>query len=750
MSWILKHRPQALALICGSVTVLVLLLYLVVYPSLVAGLLAIALGTERDDPNEPSAGEEAAAAFYQMVNWTAIRSVSNIELQTRDYRMRLGPAAPRHPDLIYLAVDEPSITLSSLWPEEIEASRALQLMKQGWPYNREVWAHVIDRLTDAGAKVVAFDFIYPTPNPGDAAFGDALERHRDEAVIGVDMVTPRGGTGAATTLQLPHQDLLKGIDALSEVYEDDRLGVINFEPDDDQVVRFARYRLPYGRGEFRQDFNHFATQIAEKAGFGQLIPAGAGMTSFRYAGPPATFEPNSLFEIFTPVFWSGVDEEDPGKYRDGEFFRDKIVVIGPEGHIFKDELLSPYGSMAGPEIHLNALNALLTGSFIGLTPWWLDMLFIALAGALAWALMYFFKTAWLAAAAFAICAFGYLAFSQFAYNVFDSYVLVFLPLANFLISGTAGLVAEFVAERMERNRTRSTLERFVARNIVKEVLENPDSFYNKLGGTRLPITVLFSDVRGFTTMTEESDPEQLVAQLNEYLRVMGDAVQVHNGILDKFIGDAVMATWGNINSEGYEADARLAVDAALEMRKRLAGLNAAWGALGWRTWQFGIGLHQGEAIVGSIGSDKIKQDPTVIGDTVNTGARMESSTKKYQVDLLVSDVMKPHLEGAYVLQSIDKVVFKGKTKAVETFTVIAAESAELDGPTRAYLAAYHEALETFRPPVRDFARARELFARAQEFRPNDHLCGLYMDRCRGFERNPPPADWQGEEVATSK
>lgn len=737
MSWIIKHRARALAIICGWVTLLGLLGYWLAYPFFLAVPLAHTFGH--------AAGE----AFIDFTEYLpGIKTIRKTELQTQDIRLLIGDTPKVHEDLIFLAIDDPTITSENLWPEEIEASQALQLIKKdGWPFNREVWAHVLDKLAAAGAKVVIFDLIYAGANPGDAAFAEALGRHRDIAIVGANRVNQQGMRAQGETIQLPSTTLLP------QDFNDSRLGVVNFGFDEDNIVRKARYLFQHDVGQFAKFLPSIAAQAATKAGYGHLIPPGTAKHTFRYAGPPYTFKPHSLYEIFVSTYWEGREiegEKVPGKYQGGDFFKDKIVMVGPEGHILKDELLSPYGSMPGPEIHLNALNALLQGEFVTFTPSGIDMLLIVLAGLLAWWVMYMFKTAWLSAVSFLVVGIGYLAFSQYLYDNWDLYILIVLPMATFYVSGFAGTVAEFFAERMERSRTRSTLERFVAKNIVKEVLENPDSFYNKLGGTRLPITVLFSDVRGFTTMTEESDPEQLIAQLNEYLRVMGDAVQTHNGILDKFIGDAIMATWGNISSKGFPEDARLAVAACLAMRERLEELNSAWRVLGWREWQFGIGLHQGEAIVGSIGSDKIKQDPTVIGDTINTGARMESSTKKYKVDLLVSDVMTPHLKDSYHLQSVDKVVFKGKLSAVEIYTVIDSKNTALSTEMEAYLKLYHKALTTFRPPTRDFTKAKALFHQAMEQRPDDHLAQMYIARCEQYEAAPPPDDWQGEEVALTK
>ncbi len=151
-------------------------------------------------------------------------------------------------------------------------------------------------------------------------------------------------------------------------------------------------------------------------------------------------------------------------------------------------------------------------------------------------------------------------------------------------------------ERIEKMRTRRTLERYVSKNLVKEILDNPDSFYSSLRGVRLPATILFSDIVGFTAMTESADPEALVKQLNEYLSRMTAAVFEHNGTLDKFIGDAVMAVWGNVSSRGVAEDAKSCARAALAMRRELRALNEKWKAEGIAPFAIGMGINQGDVL----------------------------------------------------------------------------------------------------------------------------------------------------------
>jgi adenylate cyclase len=320
-------------------------------------------------------------------------------------------------------------------------------------------------------------------------------------------------------------------------------------------------------------------------------------------------------------------------------------------------------------------------------------------------------------------------------------------LTGFLLSGLLSLGFEYVLERMEKLRTRRTLERYVSKNLVKEILENPDSFYSSLRGVRLPVTVLFSDIVGFTSMTESADPEQLVAQLNEYLSRMTASVFENNGTLDKFIGDAVMAVWGNVSSRGVAEDAKACARTALAMRRELEALNKKWAKEGIAPFHIGIGINQGDALGGNIGSQE-KADPTVIGDAVNLASRLEALTRTYGVDILVGVRARDLIGDEFDLRSVALVQVKGKSEPVEIFTLIGAKKEPGDPEFLQRLETYELGFRKFRE--REFTQAKILFSQFLEFYPDDALAKMYLERALEYEGQPPDEAWDAVEVFKKK
>ena len=739
------YRKTALGLICVLTTLLVLILY----------LCAIGFGIRIYD----------FKLIVEPVTW--LREVNHVENKTKDLRARYGTRSPRRDDLVYMSIDEPSISLTAAWPEEIAASRALTLIDEtGWPFNREVYGHIIERLMEAGARLIVIDLLFTGPKDGDDYLREVLRKYGDRIVLGANYVykeTSAGAGAGAEILQAPSPSLFFSPEEMEtranqitrgELEEslDPRIAFVNFFPNTDDVIRQAIFEKKTTIEG--QPILSLAAHTMQSIGREDLLPQNRlnEPIYFRLTGPKFSrnnietgFRPYSVYEIFLPTLWKS-------NYGDGAFFKDKIVLLGPEGNFHQDMHETSFQDMPGPEIHLNVMNALFNQDFLRQTTPGTDILAILGAGFVAWCFLVIFKspqTAWIM---FLTADVGYLALSMYFYNEQGLYILVVPPLLALNLSGAAGTLTEYVNERMERARTRATLERFVSKDIVREVLDARESFYNTMGGARRTITVLFSDVRGFTTYTEVTPGDVVVSRLNEYLTEMTEAVWATNGTLDKFIGDAVMAEWGNIpmTSTGAEDEARRAVETAITMRRKLEALNAKWKQeKGYEPWAFGIGIHQGDAIVGSIGSIN-KQDPTVIGDTVNTGARLESFTKQYQVDLLMSETVAPHVAKDYLLRSVDKVVFKGKTKAVEIFTIVAHRLLPLDAKRQQVLDAFEEGIKLFRPPARDFAAAQAKFEAGLAIDPEDFLCALYIQRAKEFLETPPPPDWQGEEVAKTK
>src|SRR5207247_2824436 len=218
----------------------------------------------------------------------------------------------------------------------------------------------------------------------------------------------------------------------------------------------------------------------------------------------------------------------------------------------------------------------------------------------------------------------------------------------------------------------------------------------------VPVTILFSDLIGFTTLAEKADPEALVAQLNEALTPMTSVIFNNGGTLDKFIGDAIMAVWGNVRSLGTAQDAKNTARAALAMRQELAQLNQKWRSEGRMGLGMGIGINQGEVIVGNIGSQE-RMDPTAVGDSVNLASRLEGLTRIYGVDILVGATAAELVREEFHLRSVARVQVKGKTIPVDAFTFIGARNEDVDSQLLKWLEVYEEGLEKFRG--RDFTQA---------------------------------------------
>lgn len=649
---------------------------------------------------------------------------------------------------MFLAIENTSYQLKKLAilsDEEIKTSPALQLMEGGYPYPRHFYPLLLDRLFAAGARLVIFDLLFINETKNDPKFKEALDKYQDRVVIGWNFIEGDAGQSGSLaanfgTYQFPSESLVRQTEPL-----DSRLGNVNYWPDADDVIRTASYR-PH----FKQDpqtYDSLSTSAVKKLGIQLPIPVGSELRLFRWTGwnDPAQnislgFKAYPIYEIFVPNFWKA-------NYKNGELFRDKIVVVGAKGNFARDEHLTPFGIMPGPEIHLNALNALIRGEFLSETSHITNFILIIGAGLLACLILTALKSPGLIFYAFVASNAAYCAIALLLYNYQGIYILMFFSLLCLDASGLLGFTNEFVAEQIERRRTRATLERYVSKNLVREILDNPATFYDKVGGVRLPVTALFSDVRDFTTMTERADPTQMVTQLNEYLQEMTRIVFQYGGTLDKFVGDAVMAVWGNIQTVGTAHDAEQAVRTALAMLESLRKLNEQWQSRGLPQWVIGVGINQGEAIAGNIGSNE-KMDLTVIGDAVNTASRLEGLTKKYHVPLLIGPTVAAQVKEHFYLQSVDRAAAKGKTNALDLYTVLGDKTQPLSKEWLSYLECYEEGVRLFR--LKNFTEALEMFESLLPYRPNDYLANLYVGRCKEYIAHPPEEGWNGVVIITEK
>ena len=680
-----------------------------------------------------------AGHFFAQVPFLSLpwRSEQGFE----DLLRREGRKTPTREDFVFLGIDQTSLEMPPLAQEEVADNRAFQLMKEhSFPWSRELWALLLDRLFSAGARLVTFDMVFNPPNEGDAAFHAALDRYRDRVVIGENFDIQN-----SAQLVLPNPTLIP-----PPAEDDDRVGFVNYFDDPiDGKLRAARFftsdrqlaGLPSHPSE--KHYASLPTRALIKLGRDADVIYDQRDHLFRFSSNDA-YLPRPLYEVFDPKFWHA-------NYADGAFFRNKIVIVGASAQILHDFIDTPMSpSTPGPAVHLQVLAAASAHEFLRQTTPRVMFGLVLGAGLGAWSLVTLLRRPLCCLVSILIIGALYLAIVRISYDRAGLLLATVPVLSVFFLGGASTLGLDYAFERVEKLRTRRTLERYVSKNLVKEILENPGGYYSSMRGSRKPVTVLFSDLVGFTTLSEKADPEELVRHLNQYLSHMVGVVFENGGTLDKFIGDAIMAVWGNVKSQGVAKDAKACAYAALGMRRELKKLNDQWKTEGRMTLGMGVGINQGDVLIGNIGSYEPHErlDPTVIGDAVNLASRLEGLTRIYGVDILVGTSAAQLIRDEFYLRTVARAQVKGKTEPVDVFTIVDARDSNLDQELLIWLETYEQGIRKFRE--RDFTQSKILFSRYLEFYPEDHLAKMYLERSLEYEQEPPDDAWDAVEVFYKK
>lgn len=294
-----------------------------------------------------------------------------------------------------------------------------------------------------------------------------------------------------------------------------------------------------------------------------------------------------------------------------------------------------------------------------------------------------------------------------------------------------------LAEKNER-KIRNIFQKYVPKDVIDTIFKNPEKML--IGDNRV-VAILFSDIRSFTTISEGYMPDELVSTLNKYFEMMVDIIIRHNGVIDKYIGDAIMAFFGAPVKR--PDDAVQAVYAAIEMQEALLKFNEEQVKNGKPEFRTGIGINYGVVTVGNIGSEK-KMDYTIIGDMVNLGSRLEGLTKPYKQGVIFSESVYRKTKDVLPCRMIDKVVVKGKTQGESIYT---AKKSIKPAEKKAW--AYH-AMGLKHYYKMNFKQAAKYFIAVRKLQPGDHVAGIFLERCKKYIKNRPPKDWNGLEVLTSK
>lgn len=286
-------------------------------------------------------------------------------------------------------------------------------------------------------------------------------------------------------------------------------------------------------------------------------------------------------------------------------------------------------------------------------------------------------------------------------------------------------------------------EHYMSPEVVDKLIAKPEML--RLGGEKKELTVLFSDVQGFTTISERLKPEQLVDLLNVYLGAMTELIMKSGGTLDKYEGDAIMAFWGAPVDQ--PDNAKRACFTAIDMQKKLSQMREVWKKEGKPELITRIGLNTGEMIVGNMGSAE-RFDYTVMGDAVNLGSRLEGANKQYGTNIMIGEMTYLRAKDYIITRELDKITVKGKLLPVKVYELIAKKEDGISKEMEELLNLYNEGLKAY--TERRWNDGILLFSKALEIKPDDGPSKTYLERCQNYLNNPPPDDWDGVYVMKTK
>ena len=558
------------------------------------------------------------------------------ELSTVDVRFAIRGAEAPPPDVVVVGIDDP--TFSAL--------------DQRWPFPRKLHAEVINRLSAAGAKVIAYDvqFTEPTDVADDNALITSIAR-AGNLVLAATGVNSKGESNV-----LGGGGILKRVNAVA--------GNALLPTDLGGVIR----RVPYEVAGLKS----FAIETAERASDRAISPSSLGASTawIDYAGPPGTVRTISFSAVLHGQFAPG-------------FFRNKVVVVGPVALSLQDvhpTSFSNGGLMPGAEVEANAISTALRGFPLQHSPGYLDVLLIvllALIAPLACMRLSPFPALLLALGAGGLFALG----AQLAFNA--GWIVTFVyPALALILSVVFSIAFGALLTIFDRERIRDVFGRFVPEQVVDDVLAQTGDGL-RLGGKLSTCTMMFTDLRGFTTFSETRAAGDVIEILNHYFGEMSQAVLDHGGTLVSYLGDGLMAVFGAPLEQPDHADRALA--AAEEMiRDRLPRVNEWITAQGYGDgFQMGVGLNSGSIMSGNIGSER-RLEYTTIGDTVNTASRLEGLTKGTAYPLFVADSTRGLLqEERPDLVYVAELEVRGRGGKVKVWTLagLGAEQPELIAQT---------------------------------------------------------------------
>ncbi|MBU6480003.1 MAG: adenylate/guanylate cyclase domain-containing protein [Nitrospirae bacterium] len=699
------------------------------------------------------------------LHWSGWLTIA--ELKTLDHRFhRYADSTKAGNDIVLVAVDEASLEAYG-----------------SWPWSRDRHGYVVHYLKQAGAKAVVFDILFLEPDSAAEEFDEVFAEEMRAAgnvylpFLMQDQQEPSAdSTVSLAGLQELSPDILKKATiALDDqepqptgtlkTYADAKLptplfaqaahglGYINLTPDIDGTTR----RLPLLARARNQTFLHITTAVARDlltADRATLRRRELQLGSMTIPLTPehemvidwhGTLE-NRVYHVYPigAVLRSYTDmQEGKPPLLDPALFRDKIVFVATTAAGTYDLRVTPLSPFApGVLIHMSALDNILRHRHLQPASWWMfaaSTLILTLATA--WAFM-LIQSQWVKAAAIGGLAIAYYGLAVHAFTSHGLWLDLAVPEGALAVSFAAASTVEYLTEGRHRRQLRTVFDKYMAAEVVDEIMRNPEAI--RLGGERKELSVFFSDVAGFTSLSEQLDPETLVELLNKYLSAMTDIILRHRGNVNKYLGDGIMAIFGA--PRGDPNHASLACFAALDSQSELARLREQWKAEGQPEISARIGINSGWLVVGNMGS-QARMEYTVMGDTVNLASRLEGANKFYDTLILLGPRTYELAAQDIEAREVDLMRVKGKKEPVVVFELLARKG-RLSAEQHRVMKTYSEGLEAYKR--RDFKTAAAQFEAALALDPGDGPSRVYLERAREYLVAPPPADWDGVYELKSK
>ncbi len=652
---------------------------------------------------------------------------------------------------------------------------------------RSIYAKAIENLTKAGAKAIGIDVVMSDADSY-SVMNDTMLIH---AIKKSGKVVVAGKIDEVREKQIEDSEYLlsnytdSNYNKIKYNYEslfynaDSSLGIVQMPPDYDAVYRrympfrwteITKKKIPsFGFALVNKYLGLKGTDTAKIENnyfiLGSIKIPKYDKTSVlvNIYGPSHTFPYVTLMDILDDKEFKTRDEIEldtdintwdemmsDSVYRNK--FKDKIAIIGSTMPEDRDMLACSFAEgkrkgdnlIYGVEFHANIIQNILSNNYLNTQSKESELLVILFLTLIAFYISSFIRKIKLKIG-FLVEVTNFIFVLLFIYGIYELSILLFIhsklviaivsPSLAVIVGYFSSTAYHFLLERQQNVIIKGMFSQYVSKEVVNQLIIDPEKL--RLGGERKNLSILFSDIAGFTTFAEKKQPEELVSFINEYLNEMTEIVLINEGTLDKYLGDAVMAFWGapvEVKDHAYKACVT-----ALQMQEKLVGLREKWSSSGQTPIRIRIGINSGEVIVGNIGGEK-RFDYTVLGDNVNLASRLEGANKEYATNIMISDTTYDCCKDKILARELDVILVKGKNKPTKVYELISLVGDKKAEEAVEKMDLYFQALELYRQ--KSFEPALDYFNRSYK-KLGDYPSKVYIQRCEFYLKNPPIENWDG-------